>query len=167
MLFNMKLVKIILFIMLAPIILLARGVSSAELAVEEPQSIRIGEERFALLFDKHKPTLLLMDIVNHKKILELLDRDNDGKPDMLRYSSFDESGVELVESTDCELDGQIDVRWHYPYIVDLSYIEVWYDEKWNKINKGSFIEVNGKQLRVVRSNGCYEVQPVIKGDGGN
>lgn len=79
----------------------------------------------------------------------VLDSNNDGKVDLLRYSVFDEEGLELFVVEDHEMDGTLDQRWHR---VEPSYFEIQHNEKWYRVHG------KAQDMHIKTKSGMVEVQ---------
>lgn len=91
----------------------------------------------------------------HGVILSLADHDGDGAFDLLRYVVYDDSGEELIEVEDYDVNGETDVRWHWK---QPSFMELWYSNAWRRLNKRGdefFLEFDGKVVPVQVENGRF------------
>lgn len=110
------------------------------------------QDKYTLVTSKTYPGFMF---TNHKmkSLVEVLDTDEDGVVDLLRYTAYAENGVDFIASEDYDMDGEINMRWHHS---EDGYMELWYLEKWHRILG------RGKELHIV--NGQWRI-PVISKNG--
>ena len=127
-------------------------------------SCKEGEKHYEL-FSSSDQGIMVID-KNHTPIVEILDVNEDGILDFIRYSFFDVSGDTVIEIEDCGMDGNAEQRWHFPTSSE-SYIEISYLGKWYRLHtakeeKGTpFIIFDNQELPVKRDiNGCLRVSSI-------
>ncbi len=96
---------------------------------------------------------------NFEKIVELVDKDNDGVIDLLRYAVLNQNGIKSFEVEDHEMDGVLDQRAVYEN-GKLMYFEIPFNGKWHKVigNDGqNHILIEGQNIPVSYSDGVFKL----------
>jgi hypothetical protein len=91
-----------------------------------------------------------------RSMMTMSDQDGDGQMDILTYSVIDAEGAASVQVIDYELDGQPDVRLHFP---DGS-LEIWHLDRWHPAEERDGqrgITVDGQFLALARENNRWIV----------
>ncbi len=81
-----------------------------------------------------------------KILVQVLDRNRDGVPDEIIYSSLGQDSSKEVTVVDYDFDGQADERRHAD-----SKVEIWYENSWHEIineDQAQSIEIEGKRRPV-------------------
>ena len=89
-------------------------------------------------------------------LVTVIDTNEDGEVDLLRYTAYSEDGKAVIESSDYNLDGTIDVRWH----VSDKYFEIWHLTSWHRIENGEnsmYINTKKGAVPVIREDGQFKV----------
>jgi hypothetical protein len=118
----------------------------------------LGKQRYSLLVSPESPGFAVLD-EQSETIVELVDANQDGRPDQLRYVGRDEKGTPVLEVLDCGVDGQADVRWHLPMSQEEGYLEVYHQGTWHKVVKAEkpYITINGNTVTLSNRDGCLRV----------
>ena len=133
-------------------ILLAIAALLLSACKEEEVCVKQGE--FTLIAVPEEPGFSYTNGKN-ESVIEAMDINQDGRVDFLRYNSFDNTGQNVLQVEDCNLDGTIDVKWHLPNAPpSQSWHEVWHQGTWRKVHKGGFIIAGEEMVPVKMINGC-------------
>ena len=109
------------------------------------------------LITNNKEAGFLLTNKEAEPLIEVLDKDNDGIVDLLRYTVFDSAGSAKLIVEDNDLDGHIDQKW---YKGKAEYFEIPYDGVWYRVKKSKsekYIETTAGKLPVKLIGGILRV----------
>ena len=121
------------------------------------------EQEKYILYSHNKKAGLWLTHKKHLTAVEVLDKDNDGTIDLIRYGVFDQDDNQLYEVEDYDMDGQLDQRTTYKDNKTFSW-QIWYENHWRLIIIDTSkkptewsIEVNEKKIMLTREKGRFIV----------
>lgn len=121
----------------------------------EWEGIKSGKQ--TIFVGSDEPGFMMLNEDGNRQI-ETLDKDKDGKVDLIRISVFDESGIEIMEIEDHDLDGYVDTRWHK---TEPQFIEIMHNGDWHKVFKsesGPYIKTDLGSLPLTTKNGYLQIE---------
>lgn len=89
--------------------------------------------------------------------MSVADSDGDGALDGLSYATVDKDGKVLVQVTDYEADGQLDMRINFAE----SYVELWHLDRWYRVedrNGQRGVVVNGGFVELTNENNRLSIR---------
>lgn len=106
------------------------------------------EQKNYNVFSSNNQSGLLLTNKNGESIVEVLDENNDGKVDLIRYSTLDEKGNIFTRVEDYDMNGKLDVKFTYSKNQSITKTEINYFGCWRVINNknGNHYIQKGKNI---------------------